>query len=271
MLFAAVEPLDGLLKRDLLQPLLIGIARVADLIHHAGALAAVAVHRVIEGDGVAYRLHREHDLLPRYAELLGDSFNAWFAPVGGGQTLLGLKHLIGGVAHRARDTDGAVVAQEAPQFTGDHRHTVGRKLHILAQVEAVHGLDEPDAADLKQIVHTLAAPGKLLDDRQNQPQVSRDQLLARGLVPAAGALEQRACLGGFQHREPCRVDSAYLYLALYNRHSFLSGGRIRARPRVWLLFPVLGNLIRGLCSAPPCGILMPVWSDSVRPIPAMER
>ena len=64
-----------------------------------------------------------------------------------------------------------MVAQETPQLPGDHRHAVGRKLHVLAQVEAVHGLDEPDAADLKQIVHALAAPGKLLDYRQNQPQV----------------------------------------------------------------------------------------------------
>ena len=51
------------------------------------------------------------------------------------------------------------------KFSGYHRHAIGGKLHVLVQVKAVDRLYKSYAADLKQIVHALAASDKLLNDR----------------------------------------------------------------------------------------------------------
>ena len=53
-LFALVKARDRLIKCDLLEPVLIGVFRIADLIHNADALSAVAVHGLVQGHRLAY-------------------------------------------------------------------------------------------------------------------------------------------------------------------------------------------------------------------------
>ena len=63
---------------------------------------------------------------------------------------------------------------------------------MVLRVEIVDSLDQPDTADLKQVVRTLAAAGEFLDHGQHQPEVSRDELLARVTVAVLCTDEQRA-------------------------------------------------------------------------------
>lgn len=63
---------------------------------------------------------------------------------------------------------------------------------MVLRVEIVDGLDQPDTADLKQVVRTLAAAGEFLDHGQHQPEVSCDELLARVTVAVLCTDEQRA-------------------------------------------------------------------------------
>ena len=89
---------------------------------------------------------------------------------------------VGCVAHGARDADGAVVAQVAPDLADDHGHSVGGKAYIEVAVKIVDGFDKANTADLEQVVHRLAAPMKALDDREHEPEVAADQLFACRLV-----------------------------------------------------------------------------------------
>ena len=105
--------------------MLVRVARVADLIHDAGALPDVTEHRFVERHRIAYRIHREHDLLAFDAKRLGYRLDVRLPPVFGDELLLDLQDPIRRIAHRARHTDRAVVAQEAAQLARDHRHAVG--------------------------------------------------------------------------------------------------------------------------------------------------
>ena len=102
----------------------------------------------------------------------------------------------------------ASVPQIPPQLPRNHGNAVGGKLHTLAQIEGVDGLDEADTAHLKEVVHALAAVGKLLHHAQHQAQIAGDQLLPGRLVSAAGALQQRADLRLLQNRQLRRVYAA---------------------------------------------------------------
>lgn len=74
------------------------------------------------------------------------------------------------------------VAQVPLDLAGDRGHGKARKLASAPGVEAVDRLDQPDAAHLHEILHTLAAvriaPRKCADERQ----VELDQPLPRGRV-----------------------------------------------------------------------------------------
>ena len=110
----------------------------------------------------------------------------WFSAM---RLLPGLQDPVGGVPHGAGDPDGAVVPEVAADLAYDHGHTVGGKLHRLGDVEVVDGLDEPDAAHLKQVVHVLAPAREPLDHRQHQPQIPLDQFFTGlpGPRPCCGA------------------------------------------------------------------------------------
>lgn len=45
-------------------------------------------------------------------------------------------------------------------------------------VKIIDGLDQSDAADLKQVVHVLAAANEFLNHGQHQPEISGNELLA---------------------------------------------------------------------------------------------
>ena len=108
-------------------------------------------------------------------------------------------------------------------FSPSHNrwNAVGGKLDILAQVEAVHGLDEADDPHLEQVVHALAAPGEALHNRQHQPEVPGDQLLPGPFLARPRLFQQRARLRRRQPRQLRRVYPADFDLSLH-RHPSVS-------------------------------------------------
>ena len=216
----------------------------------------MVVDRLVQAHGIHDGIHREDDLLAREVEIAGDLLDRRFALGVGHELFTRLQHLIGRVAHGARDADGAVVAQIAADLSDDHRHAVGRKAHVLADVEVVDGFDEPDAADLKQVVDVLAPPEKALDDRQHQPEIAADELLTRGAVALLRPAQQRRHLLVFQHRQTRRVDPADFHLPLHasslHLSDILDGSSIspanpaytaRRNPR---RFDGMGRAVRGI-------------------------
>ena len=127
----------------------------------------------------------------------------------------GLQDPVGGVPHGAGNPDGAVVPEVAANLAYDHGHTVGRKLYRLRNIEIVNGLDEPYAANLKQIVHAFTSPREPLDHRQHQPQIPLDQLFTGLPVPGLAAAEQLHGLTAFQDLQLCRVDPRNLHFPLH--------------------------------------------------------
>lgn len=89
-------------------------------------------------------------------------------------------------------------------------------------VKIVDCLDQTDAADLKQIVHVLAAADEFLDHGQHQPEVAGNELLARVSVAVLCADEQ--CPAGFaaQDFQVGRVDTADLDFSKHKK--FLPSG-----------------------------------------------
>ena len=109
------------------------------------------------------------------------------------QSVARLQGLVGGVAHRAAHADGVVVAQVAPDLADDHRHGVGGEAHVLCYVKVVKRLDQPDTANLEQVIHVLRAVVEALEHAEHQPQVAANELLARGHVAAMTRGKTHAC------------------------------------------------------------------------------
>ena len=135
----------------------------------------VAVVAGVEGErrvGVA-RLDALHDLLDRAADALGE-----LARGGGAAQRLGE---LGGrradlhpqLLEPPRHPDRpALVAEVALDLADDRRRRVRRELDAARRLEAVDGLDQPDRADLDQVLERLAAVAEasraVLDQRQVQ-------------------------------------------------------------------------------------------------------
>ena len=212
MLLPLLQVVDGVLDGQISHPLVLADPLVLDLVGHVDGVAAVLVHRVGEGDGVLNRLQREDHVLLRQLHLRGDLRDAGVLVVARGECVAGLERLVGGVAQGARDADGVVVPQVAPDLADDHRHAVGAQAHVHAQIEVVQALHQADAAHLKQVVHVLAPIVKALQHAQHQAKVPLDQLVTRLHVPGVGALHQFAHGLVGEHRERGRVHAADFHL-----------------------------------------------------------
>src|SRR5712691_7631386 len=83
----------------------------------------------------------------------------------------------------ARDADRpALVAEVALDLADDVRRRIGRQLDAAVEVEAVDRLDQPDRADLDEVLELLAAVAVAARERADERHVLLDQLLARGQV-----------------------------------------------------------------------------------------
>ncbi len=103
-----------------------------------------------------------------------------------------------------RHPDGpALVAEVALDLADDRGRRVGGELHAAIGVEAVDGLDEPDRADLDEVLEGLAAvaeaAGAVLDQRQvqvHQRVAGAGRGRARWTPRRAGPGRARRCGGG---------------------------------------------------------------------------
>ncbi len=133
----------------------------------------------------------------------------------GGQALLALDGLVGGVPHGTADTDRVVVPQEPPHFPDDHGDAVGGELHALGHVKIVDSLDEANAPHLEQIVRVLPAAAEPLDHAEHQPQIAGNQLFSCVLVPGVAFHQQLPHFGAFEHLQAGGVHAAYFHFSLH--------------------------------------------------------
>ena len=152
---------------------------VANLIHDIDRVTAVGINGLIEGNRLHDRFHGEHHSLLGQVQLLCNFFNGGVALQFIYKALLGLHGVVSRVAHGAAYAHGIVIAQIAADFPDNHGDGIGTEAYALLHIEIVDGLDQADAAHLKQVVEILAAVDKALDNAQHQTQVSADELVAR--------------------------------------------------------------------------------------------
>ncbi len=93
-------------------------------------------------------------------------------------------------------------------LSDDVRRRVGRQLHATLEVEAVDRLDQPDRADLNEILELLAAVRIAARERAHERHVLLDQLLARGEVPLLVVLAQQDLVVDTGHGTGVRFDSS---------------------------------------------------------------
>ena len=89
-------------------------------------------------------------------------------------------------------------------------------------VEIIDGLDQTDAADLKQVVYVFTAADEFLDHGQHQPEVAGNELLA--CVGVAVLCTDEQCPAGVaaQDLQVSRVDTADLDFSKHKK--FLPSG-----------------------------------------------
>ena len=164
----------------------------------AAELQVLVGHQVAEGGGAVLphrhveRGRRERtvggerldDGLDVEADVLGD-----LAGPRGAAELLGelagdLRDLALQLLDPARRADRpAEVAEVALDLTGDGGHRVGQEVPLVAGVETVHGLDQPDVGRLDQVVLGQAALAVAVRDRPGHTHVEHHDLGAqRGLL-----------------------------------------------------------------------------------------
>ena len=90
----------------------------------------------------------------------------------------------------ARYVDGADVVAEVPlDLADDGGHREGRELHAAVRVEAVDGVDQPDGADLDDVLHRLVAAAEAGGGVPHERQVGLDQRAAHPGVLRGARLE----------------------------------------------------------------------------------
>ena len=217
------ELFHGLGEGDVLKPALVGVLHVAHLIHHADALAGVGVYGVKEAHRRTDGIHAHSDGLRRCADGGGKLVHARLALVLVYERLTRLHDAIGRIPQRARHAQRGIVPQIAAYLARDHGHAVGGEAHVVIfQVKMVDGLDETDTADLKQIVHILAAPDEFLEDGEHEPQIAAYQLVPRSTIAGLRLLQKRPRFLAFQHRQARRIHAAYLNLSLHSKTALSS-------------------------------------------------
>src|SRR5206468_1513613 len=91
----------------------------------------------------------------------------------------------GSLLRVAWEPDGpGPVAQVAPDLARHGESGVGAEVDAVARVEAIDRLDQPDRANLNQVLERLARASESSRDRFDERQMSCDQLLA-GLVASS--------------------------------------------------------------------------------------
>ena len=227
-LFARGEGGHRLAEFEAADPTVLAV-RVAHLIDDVHRVAAVGVERLFEAEGLHHRFQRCRHLRAGKARLPGDLVHGWLPAQLLFQRFPRLHGLVGRVPQRAADPQGVVIPQKTPDLADDHRHAVGGEPHVLGGVEVVDGLDEPDAAHLKQVVEVLAPLGEPLHHAEHQPQVALDHLLPRGGVARVGLGQQLPFLRFGQDGKLGRIHPAEFHFVVHPRPS----GFVLTLPEVW--------------------------------------
>ncbi|GAA2436034.1 hypothetical protein GCM10010405_18960 [Streptomyces macrosporus] len=171
--------------------LLQGGVDVPELVGQGGVLAVVA-HGEVEGAGhVAVAGHLSlDDLLHRHAHELGQLLGGGGAAQPAAQFLVGPGQFDAQFLEAARNAHGpAGVPEEALDLPDDVGDGERGELHLPVQVEPVDGLDQPDGADLDDVVHRLGPVAETGRDVVDEGEVEFDEGVARVLVLVRALLQ----------------------------------------------------------------------------------
>ena len=92
-----------------------------------------------------------------------------------------------------------VIPEKAFNLSGDQRHRIGGKLHIVVQIKIIHCLDQSDGADLPQILQVMSPSRKTPDDTIHQRHVLFYHLFSRHFIPCPCLFDQ---FYGFHRQTP---------------------------------------------------------------------
>ena len=124
------------------------------------------------------------------AQPLGDLGGGRGAPEGRREVLGGAVHLHPQLVQPARYVDGADVVAEVPlDLADDGRHREGRELHAAVGVEAVDRVDQPDRADLDDVLHRLVAAAEAGGRVPHEREVGLDEGAAHPVVLGGARLQ----------------------------------------------------------------------------------
>ena len=167
----------------------LGVAELEVLIGHqvAEGGGAVLPDGYVEGGGGERAVGGEcldHGLDVE-ADVLGDLAGAWGAAELLGELAGDLRDLALQLLDPARRTHRpAEVPEVALDLTGDGGHGVGQEVPLVAGVEPVDGLDQPDVGGLDEVVLGEAALAVAVRDGPGHTHVQDDDLgTQRGLLP----------------------------------------------------------------------------------------
>ena len=102
-LFALAQTVDGLAQGDGGEPVVVGVARVADLIHDADRVRAVVKDRLEQRHRVKDGVERKNDLLLGHVHRPGELDDIRLALMLAHERLLGLQGAVRRVAQTPRD------------------------------------------------------------------------------------------------------------------------------------------------------------------------
>ena len=142
------------------------------------------VDGLVKGDRILNGVHGVGDGLLGQIQRFGDLRDLRLSGVFVDEGFLGPKRLVGDISEGTADPEGVVVSQIAAHLADDHRYGVGGKAHVLAEIEMIRGLDQTDAAHLKEIVGVFAAARETLNDAEDEAQIAVDDGFS-GLLIAA--------------------------------------------------------------------------------------
>ena len=81
---------------------------------------------------------------------------------------------------------------------------------------SIHSLDQPDTADLKNVVHALLFRRESPRYRQHEPKVCHDEFLARVLVAALRLFDKLHHFLVLELGQGGRIESAYLNACIHS-------------------------------------------------------
>ena len=172
------QRLHCLPKGNAFKPHFITSGGITQLINHIKRVTVFIIDRLVKGYRLYDCLHRTVYVFPCLPYFFRNFLRCRLPFLDLDQLFPRLQCPIGKIANRAADPNGVIIAKIPTDLADNHGDSISGEFHIQVQIKVIDSLHKPDTTNLKQIIHTFISVGKSLNDAQNQPKISIDQLLS---------------------------------------------------------------------------------------------